>query len=331
MNIQSVAVVGATGAVGREMLDCLETSSLAPKRIGLFASKRGAGRELSFRGRGIVVQESTESGLSGWDLVFFAAGGEVSRRLAPVAVDGGAVVIDNSSAYRLDERVPLVIPEINPETLDAGSRIIANPNCSTIVALMAVAPLHRAFGVRRIVAATYQAVSGAGDAGLSELEAGTTAALAGRTGSTETFGRDIAFNLIPWIGEAAAGGSTDEELKMKRESRKILGDPKLEVSCTCVRVPVRRAHSIALTLFLEKPATPEAAAEILAAAPGLRLVAPGEETHGLTPVDHSGRDEVAVGRLRPAFEDVGSLALFVVGDQLRKGAALNAVQIAEHL
>ncbi|MEZ6194460.1 MAG: aspartate-semialdehyde dehydrogenase [Planctomycetota bacterium] len=329
-----VAIVGATGAVGREMLACLEESGLEVAGLHLFASARSRGRELDFRGRRValrVLEDLDDAALAdlGLDYALFAAGGEVSRIQAPRFLAAGARVIDNSSAFRLDPGVPLVVPEVNLAAVRPEHRLIANPNCSTIIALVAIAPLHRAFGLESVVAATYQAASGAGEAGLAELDRNLAAALGGgEAPSREVFGADLALNLIPWIGAATPGGDTDEELKMRCEGRKILGAPDLAVTCTCVRVPVRRVHAIALTLGLRAEAGVEAAAEVLRAAPGLRLEGGRGPTELTTPRDLAGRDEVVVSRLREAWDGRPGLALFAMGDQIRKGAALNAVQIA---
>ncbi len=326
-----VAIVGATGAVGEELLELLDERSFPLTYLRLFASPRSAGQTRRFGGQTIEVEPLPESGDLDSDLVFSSAGGSVSREHAWRWVEHGAVVIDNTSAWRLDERVPLVVPEVNLAALAAHQGVVANPNCSTIIALMALAPLHRAFGLKRVTVATYQAVSGAGQAGMSELREQTRAVLAGESPQPEKFVHPIAFNLFSHDSEVGSDGYNLEERKLLLESRKILAAPELRLSATCVRVPVMRAHAEALQVEFERFVDEAEARTVLARARGLRLVDDRTSNTFPMPLEATGRDEVLVGRIRPDASKAGALALFVVGDQIRKGAALNAVQIAEAL
>ena len=326
-----VAIVGATGAVGEELLELLDERSFPLTYLRLFASPRSAGQTRRFGGQTIEVEPLPESGDLDSDLVFSSAGGSVSREHAWRWVEHGAVVIDNTSAWRLDERVPLVVPEVNLAALAAHQGVVANPNCSTIIALMALAPLHRAFGLKRVTVATYQAVSGAGQAGMSELREQTRAVLAGESPQPEKFVHPIAFNLFSHDSEVGSDGYNLEERKLLLESRKILAAPELRLSATCVRVPVMRAHAEALQVEFERFVDESEARTVLARARGLRLVDDRTSNTFPMPLEATGRDEVLVGRIRPDASKAGALALFVVGDQIRKGAALNAVQIAEAL
>ena len=328
-----LAVVGATGVVGEEILRCLENRRFEPRELGLFASR--SGRAMTVFGRDEPVRVTEVSALSGFDVVLLAASSGVSRELARPLADAGVRVVDNSRAFRLENDVPLIVPEINGEVLDDESRIVANPNCSTIVAMMAVGPLHRAFGSRRLIASTYQAVSGAGRAAMNELLERTRAMLDGceTTASLPpdaVFPEGIAFNLVPRVGALEPGGETDEERKMRNESRKILDAPDLEVSCTCVRVAVLRTHTVSCTLELERPASREEVEAVLRSAPGLRFV-PSDAERLPTPADVAHDNDVVVCRLRRTFDDGRTWSFVVLGDQLRKGAALNAVQIVERL
>lgn len=320
-----VGVVGATGAVGQEMLDVLHERSFPAGDVRVLASARSVGRKVRFGGQELTVEEATPEVLGELDLALLSAGKAVSRALGPDAARRGCVVVDNSSAFRMDAQVPLVVPEINARDLDGHANLIANPNCSTIVNVMVAGPLHAAFGLRRMVVSTYQAASGAGAAGLDELMAGARGFLDGNEPEPTVFARPLAFNLVPVIGTLSGAGVTDEEEKMTRESRKILGNPDLEVVTTCVRVPVQRAHAVSTCGFFNRDVSPDAARAVLERAPGV-IVAELP-----TPRELAGRDEVAVGRLRPVPFDGPGLAWFAVGDQIRKGAALNAVQIAEVL
>jgi aspartate-semialdehyde dehydrogenase len=326
-----VAIVGATGAVGTEFLTLLEERSFPVTSLRAFASPRSAGRTVSYAGQEVVVEPLPEDGNLGADVVFSSAGGSVSLAGAWRWVEHGAAVVDNTSAWRMDERVPLVVPEVNPEALEGHQGVIANPNCSTIIALMALAPLHRAFGLKRAVVATYQAVSGAGLWGIEELRRQTAAALAGEPVQPEKFKHQIAFNVFSHDSAVGDDGYNAEERKLLLESRKILGLPDLAVSATCVRVPVYRAHSEAIHASFERPVTADAAREVLAASPGVRVVDDRDGNTFPMPLDAAGRDDTLVGRLREDTALPNGLALFVSGDQIRKGAALNAVQIAETL
>lgn len=330
----TVAVVGATGAVGTELIGCLERSRL-PLRIGrLLASERLAGRELRYRGEPLAVEALTHDSFFGIDIALFSAGSTVSHLFAPVAIESGAIVIDNSSAFRMKETVPLVVPEVNSSALSCHWGLIANPNCVAIIAAVVLSPLHRAFGLRRIVASTYQATSGAGAAAMQELRDSTCAALAGETFTPKVLRHPYAFNFYSHdTAVDPVSGSNDEETKVARELRKILNVPDLPVGVTCIRVPVLRAHGISLSITLTEVIEPEEARELLAGAPGVRVVDDIANNHFPMPVEATGQEGVLVGRIRrDASDPTGhSLALFVVGDQLLKGAALNAVQIAEHL
>jgi len=326
-----VAIVGATGAVGQELLELLAERSFPLTSLRLFASPRSAGQTRRFAGDDVAVEAHPADGDLGSDVVFSSAGGSVSKAHAWTWAAHGAVVIDNTSAWRLDPRVPLVVPEVNGAAVQAHQGVIANPNCSTIIALMALAPLHAAFGLRRVTVATYQAVSGAGQAGIVELETQTRDVLAGRRPQPAAFAHPIAFNLFSHDSEVGDDGYNQEERKLRLEARKILGAPDLQVSATCVRVPVMRAHAEAIHVECVRPVDEAEARAVLAAAPGVRLVDDRASNTFPMPLEASGRDEVLVGRVRADASLPGALALFVVGDQIRKGAALNAVQIAEAL
>ena len=300
----------------------------------LFASDRSAGRRLLFRGEGIPVEQLHEDSFPGIDIALFSAGGTVSRRFAPMAVRQGAVVVDNSSAFRMEPAVPLVVPEVNPDAIARHIGVIANPNCVAIVAVVPLWPLHRHTPIRRVVAATYQAASGAGAAAMEELRASTAAYLQGSAYQHRVLAHPYAFNLFSHDTRVdPTTGYNEEETKVMRELRKIMDAPDLRIGVTCVRVPVLRAHSIALTVEFERPMTPEQAREVLADAPGVRIVDDVADNHFPMPIEASGQNDVLVGRIRRDVSDPSgcSLAMFVAGDQLLKGAALNAVQIAERL
>jgi aspartate-semialdehyde dehydrogenase len=332
MNHPHVAIVGATGAVGQEMLRCLEQRGFPVGRLTLLASARSAGRKQVFRGEEIEIRELRHDSFAGVDIALFSAGGGISKEFGPSAAAAGAVVIDNSSAFRMDADVPLVVPEINPQ--DAANRprgIIANPNCTTIISLVALAPLHRAFGLRAVIASSYQAVSGSGAQGILELERQVGAITRGEPVEMAVYPRQIAFNVIPQVDVFTDNGYTKEEMKMLHEGRKILGLPELKVSCTCVRVPVYRSHSVSITASFERPADPAAARAACDAAPGLMVVDDPAAAAYPVPLDTTGRDECRIGRIRKNLVLDNALDLWVVGDQVRKGAALNAVQIAELL
>lgn len=326
-----VAVAGATGAVGLEFLRLLDERRWPVASLRLLASARSAGRTLRFRGEDLRVEELTDEALRGHDVAFFSCGGERSRRFADPARRSGAVVVDNSSAFRMDPEVPLVVPEINPDDAARHKGLLAVPNCTTIVFLMAAAPLHREAGLRRAVVASYQAASGAGASALQEYETQVQDAAAGRPARHAALPRVLHGNVIPQVDVLEADGWTREERKLDRETQKILGDASVRVAATCVRVPVRRAHSVAATLEFARPMTAARAREILARAPGVVVVDdPGASVYP-TPLDVSGSLDVHVGRLRDDPTREGGVCLWAVGDQLLKGAAWNAVQTAELL
>ena len=331
-----VAIAGATGAVGREMMKVLEERDFPVAELVPLASERSEGHELEFMGGQVVVHRLKPDSFSGVDIALFSPGASVSREFAPHAARAGAVVIDNSSAFRMDLDCPLVVPEVNPRDVElavkpGGRRIIANPNCSTIQLVVAMKPLHDAAGLKKVIVATYQSVSGAGQKGIDELERQARALFNLAEPKTEKFPHRIAFNLLPEIGKDSGNGYTDEEMKMVNESRKILGLPDLAVSATCVRVPIFYCHSEAAHLFFERPLTPERAREILRKAPGVKVIDDLQEHIYPMPVLGAGNDDTLVGRIRTDLSAPNGLALFVVSDNLRKGAATNAVQIAELL
>ncbi len=330
----TVAVVGATGAVGVEMMETLEKRRFPVKQLRLLASERSRGKLMPFQGRQVPVEVLNADAFAGVDIALFSAGASRSREFAAAAVKAGAVVIDNSSAFRMDADVPLVVPEINPDDVFAHKGVIANPNCCTAIMLVAVYPLHKVNPVQRIVVATYQAASGAGAKAMAELEEQTTRILRGDTDiKIEALPQRIAFNLFPQVDAFTDNGYTKEEMKFQNESRKIMHAPALRVSATCVRVPVYRAHSEAVNLEFERPMTATEARAILSRSPGVEVVDdPGNKRYPM-PIDASGKYDVLVGRIRQdcSRDDGRGLDLFVSGDQLLKGAALNAVQIAEVL
>ena len=309
----------------------MEKRNFPVGKLVLLASARSAGKKLSFRGEEISVQELTERSFEGIDVAIFSAGGKVSLKYAPIAAKAGCIVIDNSSAFRMDPDVPLVVPEINPEELRTHKNIIANPNCTTIVALMALWPLHRAFGLKRIFGASYQAVSGTGAEAIRELKRQVTQIEQGETVTKEVYAHQMAFNVLPQVDVFLPSGYTKEEMKMQNEGQKIMSHPGFKASITCVRVPVYRAHAVAIAGEFEKAITPALAREALRNAPGIEVVDNPSNALYPTPLDVSGKDNCQVGRIRQdcAFEN--GLSFWVVGDQLLKGAALNAVQIAELL
>lgn len=331
MRTYHVAIAGATGAVGTEFLRLLETREFPLQSLRLLASERSAGRDLSFRGRRHAVELLTEQSFAGIDIAFFSAGGARSREFAPGAAAAGAVVIDNSSAFRMDPDVPLVIPEINAADIRPGAGIVANPNCSTIVMLMAVAPLNRLAPIRRIVASTYQAASGAGAQAMQELLDQTREAIYDRPICPRVFPHPIAFNLFSHNTKIDETGYNEEERKMIFESRKILHEPCLKISATCVRVPVLRAHSESLNIEFADGKRPslDAIRNALDAFPGVEVVDDREANHFPMPIEASGRNDVLVGRLRNDLSNDDAIDLFVSGDQILKGAALNGIQIAE--
>ena len=327
MKTYNVAILGATGAVGREMYKVLMERKFPIGKLKLLASARSAGKVLG----GHTVEEATEDSFRGMDIVLGAASNDLARRMAPHIKAAGAVFVDNSSAFRLLDDVPLVVPEINPEDAKKHNGIIANPNCSTIISMVAVNALRELSPIEAITASTYQAVSGAGAGGLAELEAQARAYAAGEAMNVETFPYQILFNLIPQIGSPCDNGYTTEEMKMQNEGRKILHLPEMKVTCTCVRVPVLRSHSISLSVRTKEKITVEAAREAIAKAKGCKLVDDLESKQYPMPLDTSDQDLVYVGRIRDDLTDERALALWCAGDQIRKGAATNAVQIAELL
>jgi aspartate-semialdehyde dehydrogenase len=331
MNPKNIAIVGATGAVGIEMLRVLERRNFPVASLRLLASPRSAGKKLTFRGEEITVEPLTEKSFDGIDIALFSAGGGISKEFAPHAVKAGAVVVDNSSAFRMDPKVPLVVPEINSADVATHSGIVANPNCTTAISLMALHPLHQAFGLKRLLASSYQAVSGTGARAIEELSDQVAAINSGAPVLKEVYPHQIAFNVLPHVDSFLEDGYTREEMKMQFEGRRILHLPDLTASVTCVRVPVYRAHSVAITAEFEKPVSLEKAREVLAAAPGVQLKDdPATSTYPM-PIEVSGKDDCEVGRLRLDCALPNALTFWVCGDQLLKGAALNAVQIAELL
>jgi len=327
-----VAIAGATGAVGEEILQCLDERDFPVAKLTLLASARSAGKTIPFRGEDIVVEELTHDSFEGVDVALFSAGGGISKEFGPSAAKAGATVVDNSSAFRMDDDVPLIVPEINPEAAKNATRgIIANPNCTTIITLMALAPLHRQFGLKSIIASSYQAVSGSGAKGIAELEAQVDAIVKGEPVVQEIYPNQIAFNCIPQVDVAGENGYTKEEMKMQNEGRKILDLPSLLASVTCVRVPIYRSHSISISADFETPPTVDAARAAIDAFPGVGVMDDREAGKFPTPLDATNGDDCFVGRIRKDLVFPGGLSLWVVGDQVRKGAALNAVQIAELL
>jgi len=329
-----VAIVGATGAVGVEFLRCLEQRRFPMSTLRLLASARSKGKKMTYDGRDIEVEELTENSFADVDIAFFSAGGSISKKFGPIAATAGAVVIDNSSAFRMDPAVPLVIPEINPKAMCVHQGIIANPNCSTIIGIVPLWPIHQVNPIRRLIASTYQAASGAGAAAMEELTESTRAHLENRPYQNTVLPHPYAFNLFSHNTKIdPETGYNEEETKMARETRKIFGDADIRVSATCVRVPVLRAHSEALTIECERPITPKEVTALLTGAPGVKIVDDPEKNYFPMPRDASGQDDVLVGRIRQDTSDSSgkSIAMFVAGDQLLKGAALNAVQIAEVL
>jgi aspartate-semialdehyde dehydrogenase len=324
-----VAVVGATGAVGVEMIKTLERRKFPVGKLTLLASARSAGKKLDYMGEAVRVQELHEDSFSGVDIALFSAGGSISKKFAPHAVQAGAVVVDNSSAFRMDDAVPLVIPEINKADIAKNRGIISNPNCTTAITLMALWPLHHEFGVKRIFAASYQAVSGTGAQAIEELRLQVNDLVANREISKKVYPHQIAFNVLPHVDSFLESGYTKEEMKMQNEGRRIMHHPTFKASVTCVRVPVYRAHSVAVSAEFQKPVTLENARAVLSTAPGLRLVDDPSRNLYPLPLNCAGKDDCEVGRLRLDCALDNGLAFWVCGDQLLKGAALNAIQIAE--
>ena len=331
MKQYTVAVLGATGAVGREMIKILEERNFPVGKLVPLASARSAGKKLPFRGEEVTILEAREDAFQGVDIVLGAAENDVAERLAPAIVQAGAVFVDNSSAFRLDPKVPLIVPEVNPEDVSWHQGIISNPNCSTIITVTAVNALNALSPIRTMTASTYQAVSGAGASGPIELMEQVEALSQGKAVEPKVFSHQIAYNLIPQIGGEQYQGYTSEEMKMQNEGRKIMHLPALKVSCTCVRVPVVRSHSISVSLHFDRPVSVEEARAAIAAAPGCLLVDDLAGKRYPMPLDTSDQDLVFVGRIRPDLTDPNGVCLWCCGDQIRKGAATNAIQIAELL
>lgn len=330
---RNVAIMGATGAVGQEFLRILEQRNFPVNRLKLLASPRSAGKELTFRGEKIRVELLTEDSFRGVELVLASAGGSVSRQFAPAAVQAGAIVVDNTSAFRMDPEVPLVVPEVNPQDIRRHKGIIANPNCSTIIMNVPVWPLHKVNPVRRMVISTYQAASGAGAAAMEELRQAARAMLDGRPFTPRVLPHCAAFNVFSHNSKIGPDGYNEEETKMVRETRKIFHCPDILVTATCVRVPVLRAHSESINLEFSRPMPEEEVRAVLQTAPGVKIVDDRERNYFPMPLDASDQDDILVGRIRRDISqpDGRGIDLFVSGDQIRKGAALNAVQIAELL
>ncbi len=328
-----VAIAGATGAVGQEFLTVLAERNFPMKSLKLLASKNSAGKKIDFKGQTYTVEELTHDSFKGVQIAFFSAGGSISREFAPSAVKAGAVVVDNTSAFRMKDGIPLVVPEVNPEAIHKHIGIIANPNCSTIIMNVPVWPLHKINRVKRIIVSTYQAVSGAGAWGLYELDDQLKAYAAGKPIVKNKFPHQIVNNLFSHNTKIAENGYNEEENKMVNETRKIFADPRIMVTATCIRVPIPRAHCESINLEFERPMTPSQVREILSKAPGVTIVDDAENNHFPMPLEASGQDDVLVGRIRQDIsrEDGRGIDLFVSGDQIRKGAATNAVQIGEKL
>ncbi len=324
-----VAIVGATGAVGVEMIKTLEKREFPVGKLTLLASARSVGKTAGFRGEEVAVQELREDSFNGVDVALFSAGGSISKKFAPFAVQAGAVVVDNSSAFRMDETVPLVIPEINSGDIRKNRGIIANPNCTTAITLMALYPLHREFRVKRIFAASYQAVSGTGAQAIEELRSQMKAIASGGTVENKVYPHQIAFNVIPHVDVFLDTGYTKEEMKMQNEGRRIMHHPTFKASVTCVRVPVYRAHSVAVNAEFERPVSVDRARDVLSKFSGIEVVDDPANNKYPVPLNCAGKDDCQVGRLRLDAALDNGLAFWVSGDQLLKGAALNAVQIAE--
>lgn len=331
MKQYTVAVLGATGAVGQEMIKILQERNFPVGKLKPLASARSAGKTLRFRGEDVTIEEARDEAFQGVDIVLGAAENDIAKKFAPAIVKAGAVFVDNSSAFRLDPNVPLIVPEINPEDVKNHHGIISNPNCSTIITVTAVNALNALSPIRTMTASTYQAVSGAGAGGPIELMNEVEALSRGETYEPKVFSHQIAFNLIPQIGGEQFEGYTSEEMKMQNEGRKIMHLPDLRVSCTCVRVPVVRSHSISVSLHFDKHISVQEAQAAIAKAPGCKLVDDLANKRYPMPLDTSDQDIVFVGRIRPDLTDDNGLCLWCCGDQVRKGAATNAIQIAELL
>ena len=331
MKTYTVAILGATGAVGQEMIKVLAERNFPVGKLIPLASARSAGQKLTFKGEEVTIQEACDEAFEGVDIVLGAAENDIAKRFAPAIVKAGAVFVDNSSAFRMDPEVPLIVPEVNPEDAKNHKGILSNPNCSTIITVTAVNALNSIAPIQAMTASTYQAVSGAGAGGPIELMAEVEALREGKTYEPKVFSHQIAYNLIPQIGGEAFEGYTSEEMKMQNEGRKIMHLPGLNVSCTCIRVPVVRSHSISVTCVFDRPVTVEQAREVIAKAPGCKLVDDLAAKQYPMPLDTSDQDLVFVGRIRPDLTNACGICLWCCGDQVRKGAATNCIQIAELL
>ena len=331
MKTYTVAILGATGAVGQDMMKILEERNFPVGKLVPLASARSAGKTVKFKGEDVTIELACDTAFEGVDIVLGAAENDIAEKFAPAIVKAGAVFVDNSSAFRLDPNVPLIVPEVNPEDVKNHKGIISNPNCSTIITVTAVNALNSIAPIKAMTASTYQAVSGAGANGPIELMNEVEALREGKTYEPKVFSHQIAYNLIPQIGGEQFEGYTSEEMKMQNEGRKIMHLPQLNVSCTCVRVPVVRSHSISVSCHFDTPVTVEQAREVIAKAPGCRLVDDLKNKQYPMPLDTSNQDIVFVGRIRPDLTDPNGLCLWCCGDQVRKGAATNAIQIAELL
>jgi aspartate-semialdehyde dehydrogenase len=327
----NVAILGATGAVGTELIALLEERNFPLGKLKLLASERSAGQSIKFAGEDLIIEAATESSFDGIDIVLASAGGSISKQWLPIATKAGAVSIDNSSAFRMHPDVPLIVPEVNPEAAAQHKGIIANPNCTTILMAVAIYPLHQVQPIQRIVAATYQSASGAGARAMEEVKVQSQAILNGEPAVPEILPYPLAFNLFPHNSPMTDNSYCEEEMKMVNETRKIFGDQDIRITATCVRVPVLRAHSEAINLEFAHPFNPDKAREILATAAGVKLVEDFSKNYFPMPIDASGKDDVLVGRIRQDISHPNGLELWLCGDQIRKGAALNAIQIAELL
>ncbi len=328
-----LAIAGVTGAVGQEFLSILQEREFAFDSLKMLASSRSAGKVINFRGKDYIVEELTEKSFDGIDIALFSAGGARSREFAPAAAKAGAVVVDNSSAFRMDADVPLVIPEINPQEIANHKGIIANPNCSTIIGIVPVWPLHKANPIKRMVVSTYQAASGAGQAAIDELENQSREILEGKEPTCKAFPYQIAFNVFCHNSPLKPNGYNEEEMKMVNETRKIFDCADIAITCTCIRIPVFRAHCESINLEFIDPITAEQVRDLLSTAPGVSLIDDRENNRFPMPIDATGKDNIFVGHIRQdeSIPENRGINIWVAGDQLRKGAALNAVQIAEKL
>jgi len=331
MRKYNVAVVGATGAVGEEMRLVLEERKFPVEKLNLFASTRSAGKEYEYKGEKIVVQELKDDSFYGIDIALFSGGDEVSKHFAPLAVQQGTIVIDNGKYFRMDSNVPLIVPEVNPDDLEWHKRLIANPNCSTIQMVVSLKPIYDEVGIERVVVATYQSVSGTGKEAIEELKNQAASIASGKEYEIKAYPYQIAYNALPHIGSFTENGYTTEEMKMLDETRKILGDKNIKVAATTVRVPVYRAHSEVVHIETKKKISVQRTREILSTFPGIKVIDNPEKLEYPLPLFAEGKDEVFVGRIREDISTENGLVMWIVSDNLRKGAALNAVQIAEKI